>query len=131
MPFGQGFTDICILYTRFFFLMIIIVISILQARMLNNPDMNLTNQLAREILGVLVNLTKRSVDESERPVGMFAGDLRSSVDVLALLAEYNAGPEGNGSLSDHSNQEEFLQVSSSLLEISNVKSWLQLEQVKY
>ena len=111
--------------------MIIIVISILQARMLNNPDMNLTNQLAREILGVLVNLTKRSVDETGRPVGMFAGDLRRSVDVLSLLAEYNAGPEGNGSLSDHSNQEEFLQVSSSLLEKSNVKSWLQLEQVKY
>ena len=103
----------------------------LQARMLNNAGMNLTNQRAREILEELVNLTKRSTtDESERPVGMLSGDLRRSVDVLALLAEYNAGPEGNGSLSDHSNQEKFLQVSSSLLEISNVKSWLQLEQVK-
>ena len=99
--------------------------------MLNNPDMNLTNQRAREILEELVNLTKRSADERERPVGMLSGNLRRSVDVLALLAEYNAGPEGNGSLSDHSNQEEFLQVSSSLLEKSNVKSWLQLEQVKY
>ena len=86
------------------------------------------NLNGQDVLKKLVNITTPLKNDSGRPGEIYGRDLEISVNVLANLAKHNSG-KGNGSLNNPSHQENFVRSASNLLETTNRKSWLQLDEV--
>lgn len=85
-----------------------------------------TDVTAKQILLQLANVSEPVSDNSTRPNEIYGRDLSISVDILARLADYNSNQGNVSSTKDVNN---YAQVASNLLDLTNSKTWQNLERV--
>lgn len=84
-----------------------------------------TDVTAKQILLQLANVSEPVSDNSTRPNEIYGRDLSISVDILARLADYNSNQGNVSSTKDVNN---YAQVASNLLDLTNSKTWQNLER---
>ena len=85
-----------------------------------------TDFTAKQVLSQLANISEPVSDDSSRPNEIYGRDLSISVDILARLADYNSN---QGNVSSTKDVKNYAQVASNLLDLTNSKTWQNLERV--